>query len=1554
MIQSIKYTYKGMNQDVAKSKHPFEFYFKGRNIRMISTESQTSGAITNEKGNSLSLAIPNVKIDTASKIIEYGVYDSINDLIINPKTLSYNNDEINTAISNETLSELSTSQRIIGYGLTRDSILLFSTDGTTSPLIPAVPEKANLLRWSEQPSNVVWLKSNSNIIEDDISFPYGGYSGDRYESINTGGFTRNPLMSQTLAKAASIITYTVSFYGKIGDLRQVEIKAFNLTKTAGFTAKFDMFDGFTGNDSEVGFTIISTNTTDEGDNWRRHDVKFTTDNDSGLIIELEILKDGFGNGFPSVGGEGLYIRGIQLQEGDLTGYVETTTVPITIPAVPEIPGITTNMDCIWEVNELLEGIFDVTLRYVRNLEFSVNNPIQTLFNFENQIIEKTYWVDGLNQLRFINTKHSIDNGDLEELIDIKSNTINIVGEYLISQPRVNTISSGGIHTSGMIQYAYNLYRLNGAQTIISPLSEMVPLDKGLVLGGGELNEIIGASPIVEISDIDQEYTHIKVYAIKYTSLNSLPSVSIIVDKEIDNYSNFSYFDDGNSIGTITLSEFLFLGSNPFVPKHIQSKDNRLFAANIKEIPFDFEIDMRAYSFDSGGASVLRDNDGSTLNVPIPSYVVPLKHDAINNNYDIYKYQQNGTLIGGEGKFIKYNILQKTENELSKSLKYLKFFKDNEIYRLAIIFYNRFGQVSAPKWIADFIAPVGNLEGNYNTLKIEIDLVALNAYIDTLNLEENNSPIGYKIVRADRTLVDRTIICQGVISGMMCQTTRDVEAWQYWMGTSNRRKESLVLPKIPIPITRGFDNSIHPTRGTSHLLSMNEQGAGEGHDEIYRDDKEDFKRQQSWQYTKMMQMYSPEILFNSGLVFGAGLSFEARGLVKTNTTDVYYKEILTNSLSINKEKKRIDTSSVSMGTNSPAGGTIAMWGFIAPIRNEGDYDDPVTVHQQYHKSYDSFIKSPNKTVLDIYGTPEIVARGQGVTTYNKDGNFKYNNNLLALITDAHRWVGNSSKNDRGITGSNTYGCRSLIFVEGQGSEDEIDRESIEDIHASTGISETDGMLIVEIKRPSSYLELGNVYGGNTFESKSRSTYVETGIYTPITTGNVEIDSPGDTFVQNFRFARLSKSDVTSFSVTTLQFTEIVEFNVETSINLLNRNDLSLSDWDNEFQPKYDDYHDYNRVYSQNANLIQRQAQLFKFKQINEFDTRIVSSKFKVPGEFIDSWTDFLENETIDLDGEYGPINGFVNSNDEIFSLQDNAVALVRINPRIQIQSEGGIDIELGTGGILHDYQYLSTTSGTINKWSVFESNTGFYYYDALNREIFNVNKKAGIMNLGSMKGLYTFLQNNSDYEMLKVDNPLIKSGVNGIFDTITSTALFTLHQGDKTFTLSYNEKTQSFESFYDYTPSIYINKGFKLLSTDFNSTSLYEHNSGNYNQFYGVTYPSDLILQVNPQGHDSIFNNFGYKGEMYSNDVDVAKATLTHIQAYNEYQTSAVTPLIVGSNIKRKFRLWKGNIPRVLVNGNPTLDRMRGQWVKILFRFENPNNYKMVLHDMLIGYTSYRN
>lgn len=1326
----VKYSFSGANQDITKSKHPFQYYFDGQHIKITATEDQSTGSIMNEKGNTSVVTIPTVTINESTSTITYGtstlVYDSTN--------------EIASQIASGSLPTSSSDQIIIGHIETRDGLVLWTTDS-------------------------------------------------------------------------------------------------------------------------VGF------------------------------------------------------------------------------------------DCIWHLDNILSDVYTLKLLYVRDFNFNINKPIQAVYNFENENIQKIYWVDGAHQIRYINITHDSIEGNTP-LIDIPINTINFVGNILFSQPVVTGVLNGGTHTAGMIQYSFNLYRLNGSQTKLSPLSQLVALDKGPQLGGGELNETVSTIPIIQLDNLDISYTHIKIYAIKYTSFNELPSVSLIDERELGTNTSLTIYDDGSIIETLTLEEFLFLGSNPIIPAHIESKDSRLFLANIQDTAFEIPdiLDLRAYSFNQSSSTTKVWRDPVVINdvldvsqnfVTIPSdWGFDLQHPSINLEYKTRKYQKSSSVIGGEGKYIKYELVSKTASQLTHLPEEYRFFKDGELYRIGIEFFNNLGQTSAPQWIADFRAQTGNLEGSYNTLKVTLT-ADFYTWLNTYTFETIASiPVGYRIIRADRTPQDRTIICQGGLTQMMCQTTEKKSEHQYWKIESNRRVASDDLKKMPIPVTRGYLSNMNPLGKTDHLKMMNEEsdyGSGSGefpNEEIYSGTAGSTKRQQSWQYTKMFQMHSPEVLFDSGVAFNSSMRMKIKGVVKRTKTSIWLKRInITNKTIVRSERDDNVDNNTLLGISY-----IKFLALFGPSDKGSEMD-----HQLIYREWGTFLPSSSINEYDIYGTPEVTARSQGVTNYNGDGDFQYVNTLEGFLTDEND---DESTKNAAIVSMNSSGAKCITLVEGVANVPSVEfRRGLDEIHTEIGIAEHDGLMLAELIITDANVAIGNIYGGNSFEDRSRTTYIEIGNYAPIATTFVQIDNPGDTYVGTFQFARISKLDNEILDDQVLQLTEIVSYPVESTIDLKNRNDLSLFDWDSEFQPTYDEYVKYNRVYSQQPTLVGNTSEDFTFRRIKGFDTRIQATKLKIPNESVDSWTDILENEVMDLDGKYGSISNIMVWKDNMYSFQDEAISSISINPRIQIQGSDGVALELGTGGILYDWTYITTKSGSINKWGIIAGKKGIYYYDALNKAIGRIPDAINTL-LSDAKGMHSYFSSNYNYNLLKVDNPLLATGVVFGYDNLNNDVYFTLMQGDKSFTRCYNELKDAFIDLKTYIPSRYINKGEKLIISDSTNKVLWEQFKGDYNIFYGTPQSSFVILQVNPEDISTVFDTIQYNSEIYLNDIDQPEKTLTHIHAYNEYQDSGKIPLVVGrdKNLRRKFREWKAAIPREGRN------RIRNPWIFLKLELENTSNYKMILHDITINYT----
>lgn len=1221
-------------------------------------------------------------------------------------------------------------------------------------------------------------------------------------------------------------------------------------------------------------------------------------------------------------------------------------------------------NCFWELESLNDGDFDLTLLYIADLGLSSDNLVQILYNYENSIIQKIYFVDGEHQLRFFNIRQSIDNGDSINLVDLSPSVIDVVGTFVTSQPYISSVISGGGHTSGMIQYAFGLYILNGAQTTVSPLSNLVPIDKGDGLGGGEVNEVLGKSVQVEISDIDSKFTHVRLYSIKYTSYNQDPEIKIVADKEIDNFDTLSITDDGTSSESVSLEEFLFLGTDPIIPQHITTKDNRLFPINITKKSFDIDLDCRAFAFSTEGSCVVLDSTfvddtgnvaGSSNTVVAGTWGLSNSHDSINADYNTYAYQSDGSTLGASGQYVNVEVVQSSLSD--SEAEDLQFLKDRELYRIGIEFYNRRGQTSLPNWVMDLRAPEGNLEGNYNQLKVSLTADFYTWLNTSSNFdEEDDKPVGYKILRADRTLNDQTIYAQGMINPMIANYVSNSKKT-----SRNDRKEAVNGTEADImpSMTRMFETMYPFVECIDyHCLAWNDAddssrddlGRGRSY-ESYKASASSDWRAQNFQHNRLMQFFSPEVLFRNNQI-DASFNLNVVGLMEQSDVANWSTETNPITSVISVETKFLNgITSATTGVNplvtSGSASDLSDMGFFGPTNSDHDH----ATHQVYREFLGDFHKNTGTKLQDVYGAPELTDTGADFTAYNNDYSLRYCNNLKTMLID--RFKDSDHVNDDAdcaIKGVNTNGSKCITFAEGPDNTDyDVSlRKSIEEIYAETGISETKGVLLAEFVKDETLLYTGGVYGGFSNESKSNSTYIEIGEYTDINTDFVTIDSPGDTFVNTFTFTKMVKDDTEIQDQDYNLVCEIVSIRLETTVDLKNRSDLSLDTWDNRRQPKYDEYQKYNTVYSQQPNLATSTDVGTKFKKIEEFDGRIMSSGEKIPGEYIDSWTDFLENETMDLDGKYGPINAVVNLKDEIFCLQDTGVAHIAINPRSQVVGDDGISVELGTGGILHDYSYKSTTVGALSKWGVVTSENAFYFIDLINRGIMTFDGSR-VGRLSDSKGFHHELLNRMVYNELNVNNAVLGTGVSAGYNPVNADVYFSFHQSSDSFTIGFNEKLGEFISYYEYVPAWYINKGNVLISSNPDNTQLWEHFKGTPNHFYGTHYPSRITLQVAPEGDEIILNGATYKLEATDNDGnDLPLVGLTRVRAYNEYQDSGEVSLIMRTNVWKKFRNWKINLPRE-AGGR---ERVRSAFGFAEFIIDNEDGNKIILHDITIFYTQH--
>jgi hypothetical protein len=163
--------------------------------------------------------------------------------------------------------------------------------------------------------------------------------------------------------------------------------------------------------------------------------------------------------------------------------------------------------------------------------------------------------------------------------------------------------------------------------------------------------------------------------------------------------------------------------------------------------------------------------------------------------------------------------------------------------------------------------------------------------------------------------------------------------------------------------------------------------------------------------------------------------------------------------------------------------------------------------------------------------------------------------------------------------------------------------------------------------------------------------------------------------------------------------------------------------------------------------------------------------------------------------------------------------------------------------------------------------------------------------------------------------------------------------------------------YERTPYMFNieNALFSIKKDKYNKYTIWEQFKGEYNKFYGETKPYSLTFISNSDPfYDKIFNNLEFRSDTYEwidkeNKWELSDKTFDTIQVENEYQNTGEVELNHVkdrlSNLKRKFRVWRIQIPRDK-NGR---DRIRNTWAKVKLTHKNPGNCKTELHDLMVHY-----
>ena len=237
-----------------------------------------------------------------------------------------------------------------------------------------------------------------------------------------------------------------------------------------------------------------------------------------------------------------------------------------------IPNAEINKDHIF----LYDSEFNQTTLYSGNLNFSLDNPLETLGVYENEDIQKVYWVDGRNQPRVIN---------INPKKDIKENwsdsSFDFIPELALQESvSVEAVSNSSMFTPGVIQYAFSYYNKYGQESNIFNTTQLCYL--AYDNRGANPEEIIRDRAFkINIDNLDTSFDYIRIYSIHRTSLNAVPTVKRIIDLPINIPEKYTEIKESVSSCNLGTSNKLYLKRVAELPPNTTDLDGRLVTKSIK-------------------------------------------------------------------------------------------------------------------------------------------------------------------------------------------------------------------------------------------------------------------------------------------------------------------------------------------------------------------------------------------------------------------------------------------------------------------------------------------------------------------------------------------------------------------------------------------------------------------------------------------------------------------------------------------------------------------------------------------------------------------------------------------------------------------------------------------------------------------------------------------------------------------------------------------------------------------------------------------------------------
>ena len=1144
------------------------------------------------------------------------------------------------------------------------------------------------------------------------------------------------------------------------------------------------------------------------------------------------------------------------------------------------------------------------------------------------------------------------------------NTIEDIAGYAVSQlsPISLQISSGGTIKSAKVQYVYRFYNIGEPASQLSPFSYVLSLYKGYN-EGYETEKNTNRAVNIFIPAQQNAFSKIQVFRINYVILGQEPTVNMIYDGEYNKSGVTTIRDIGQSIEQYGTAEFLALQDPLVIPKIIESKEDYLFAANLKYTKDDYdkqltELNFRSYStgdFENGWSS-----DYESARQYNKQYDTQTGYDFDNWKRPYTSFDDEASYGGGIGPIVswfytaeQYYVDKDNTFYTSRMVKTalpVVSLRRGEVYRYGIILYNTKGIKSSVYWVADIMIPdkgfdeydggsgfinIARLPKYSSENKWEVSVIGIRFQVDTSRIPDCG---GFEIVRCERTINDSYTISQGILG-----ITTTVKQITFNGGADNHTYSDtgFTMPQGIISaqyLLRNESNqTVEPNRRILIFASPEHS--------YQPDDIEDIAKANS-----------TSLYVDTVASYYMPTTIDYRTFIYSTTND--YRIEFTNFVRFqNNQQQNINNDHSLVLQYSTSGNSVKgideMGGIFAScLHGENDtitpfFLDSIGQNKQWETGITQiaalYNASSDRQRLDIkevefpdvpkpnsfFTTDKIGTYRDAVTPIGNVQHISWaaqrifsscTSDMDADVYDEltrYETIDDFPEQDLMPPAMYVFACgyispigiqgRSILLETNNDFQDQFDG----DVYAP--------ITVANIKKSAT------PYNGPLSYKNATVDYISFGDYMATDSTGVEtLDVyDGDCYPGIFQYTSLHTYDNTLFkwaNRSCINYYVPVESTVDLRATYGSLYSRLPSNSAHDVQPlagsvknhvQPTDEYLYNTAYNAAANIKTYSQTVYEYIDTNNFDVRVHNSQRKTNNERVDNWATFKATDYIDVDSRFGEITNLRLFKDKLLYWQKDAVGILSVNERTVLNDLENHNIIIGTGGILDRFDYISTVYGM--KHNQYEAETQssdcLYWWDEYRKEILQYAGGQQVAPLTTIKNLRNYINNNTPNT-----HPSIT--YNNKYKEIICSV-------ENNESLVFNEKAQCFTSIYKMMP-LYraIIDNTVIIS---NKTNLYHMDSGGSRvSLLGNSVYPKIDYVVNRQNiYNKVFDITTFGGRFYGGD-DLSNLTFEFNTPLKQHSTGTGNSLI--TNREYDFRL---DVPRN--NGDAFGGRMRGKTMQCELR-----------------------